>query len=221
MTHYRVLIADDHPMARLAIRSLLEQDPAFAIVAEASDGVEAIQFCREHQPDLVLMDINMPRMDGLLATKEIKTVMPQVKVVILSVSDDIGDLITAIQYGAQGYLLKNLEPEDWINYLRALVGGDGQIPREMANRLLYRFRSEPDTAEPDPAVLTPRERDILRCVAAGATNREISETLHIAENTVKNHIKNILEKLQLANRVQLAAYAVRHGLGNPEQEHIS
>jgi two-component system nitrate/nitrite response regulator NarL len=212
LNEYRVLIADDHPMARMAIRSLLEQDPAFQVIGEATNGEEAYRMCGELQPDLVLMDINMPKWSGLEATKEAKKAYPHIKVVILSVSDDVGDLITAIQFGAQGYLLKNLEPDDWIAYLHALLDEDCDISREMATRLFYRFRQEDSDGTPSPDVLTPREKEIVMYVGAGKTNREISDELVIAENTVKNHIKNILEKLQLANRVQLAAYAVRHHL---------
>ncbi|MBY0084745.1 response regulator transcription factor [Brevibacillus sp. M2.1A] len=212
MNAYRVLIADDHPMARMAIRSLLDPDPSFEVIGEAQNGEEAFLLCGQIQPDLVLMDINMPKWSGLEATREVKKAYPHIKVVILSVSDDVADLITAIQFGAQGYLLKNLEPDDWINYLHALLGEDSELTREMATRLMYRFRQEETTDEMVPAVLTPREREIVMYVGAGKTNREISEALIIAENTVKNHLKNILEKLQLANRVQLAAYAVRHHL---------
>ncbi|USG63802.1 response regulator transcription factor [Brevibacillus ruminantium] len=212
MNAYRVLIADDHHMARLAIRSLLEQDPSFEVIGEATNGEEAYHMCGSLQPDLILMDINMPKWSGLEATREVKKAYPQIKVVILSVSDDVGDLITAIQFGAQGYLLKNLEPDDWITYLHALLGEDSELTREMAARLFTRFRKEESMDEPVPDVLTPREREIVTYVGAGKTNREISDALIIAENTVKNHIKNILEKLQLVNRVQLAAYAVRHHL---------
>ncbi|MFS0554306.1 response regulator [Brevibacillus sp. 179-C9.3 HS] len=212
MNAYRVLIADDHPMARMAIRSLLDPDPSFEVIGEAQNGEEAFLLCGQIQPDLVLMDINMPKWSGLEATREVKKAYPHIKVVILSVSDDVADLITAIQFGAQGYLLKNLEPDDWINYLHALLGEDSELTREMANRLMYRFRQEEVTDDMVPDVLTPREREIVMYVGAGKTNREISEALIIAENTVKNHLKNILEKLQLANRVQLAAYAVRHHL---------
>jgi len=212
MNGYRVVIADDHPMARSAIRSLLDPDPSFEVVGEAENGEEAFRLCGELQPDLVLMDINMPKWSGLEATREVKKAYPQIKVVILSVSDDVGDLITAIQFGAQGYLLKNLEPDDWINYLHALLGEDSELSREMANRLLHRFRQDEQPVGMVPEVLTPREREIVMYVGAGKTNREISETLIISENTVKNHVKNILDKLQLANRVQLAAYAVKHHL---------
>ncbi|KQL49026.1 chemotaxis protein CheY [Brevibacillus choshinensis] len=212
MNGYRVLIADDHPMARSAIRSLLDPDPSFEVVGEAENGEQAFQLCGQLQPDLILMDINMPKWNGLEATREVKKAYPHIKVVILSVSDDVGDLITAIQFGAQGYLLKNLEPDDWINYLHALLGEDSELSREMANRLLHRFRQDEEPDGMVPEILTPREREIVMYVGAGKTNREISEALIIAENTVKNHLKNILDKLQLANRVQLAAYAVRHHL---------
>lgn len=212
MSPYKVLIADDHPLARAAIRSLLDGDPAFEIIGEAQDGEEALQLCEELQPNLVLMDINMPHVDGLEATKRIKKKWAGIKIVILSVSDDVSNLLTAIRYGAQGYLLKNLEPDDWLTYLHALLDETGEVPRAMAGRLLHRFRSEGRRDEPSPDVLTPRERELLVRVAGGDTNRQIAEKLIIAENTVKNHIKNILEKLDLENRVQLAAYAVRHGL---------
>ncbi|MGZ4135470.1 MAG: LuxR C-terminal-related transcriptional regulator, partial [Tumebacillaceae bacterium] len=134
------------------------------------------------------------------------------KIVILSVSDNVADLFTAIQFGAQGYLLKNLEPDDWLSYLHALLDENAEIPREMAGRMLPQFRSQNGPQETAPDVLTPREREILAYVATGVTNRHIAERLVIAENTVKNHIKNLLDKLSLDNRVQLAAYAVRHGL---------
>ncbi len=134
---------------------------------------------------------------------------------MLTVSDDVKDLFTAIQYGAQGYLLKNMEPDDWLEYLHALLGNQEEISREIASRLLYRFRTGSIYAdEPSPHTLTPRECEILSRVANGDTNKQIALQLFIAENTVKNHIKNLLEKLQLDNRVQLAAYAVRHGLAS-------
>ncbi|MBL0387196.1 response regulator transcription factor [Tumebacillus sp. ITR2] len=213
MTPYKVLVADDHPLAREAIRSLLEDDDSFQIIAEARDGREAVSLCEELKPDLVLMDINMPHVDGLEATRLIKKSRPEIKLVILSVSDNVADLFTAIQFGAQGYLLKNLEPDDWLTYLHALLDEDAEIPREMAGRILTRFQSGGEiSGDVLPDVLTPREREILAHVAVGATNKQIAEKLVIAENTVKNHMKNVLDKLHLQNRVQLAAYAVRHGL---------
>lgn len=211
---YRVLIADDHPLARRAIRLLLEQEPGFEIVAEAVNGEEAVKLCREMQPDLVLMDIRMPGMNGLEATRKIKQLNPHTKIVMLSVSDDVADLFTAIQNGAQGYLLKNMDPDEWLLYLKGLLDDSSEISRGMADRLFQLFRSAPVQAEDLPRLggLSPREGEILACVASGQTNRQIAEQLIITENTVKNHIKNILGKLELENRVQLTAYAIRNGL---------
>ncbi|MFK7695600.1 response regulator [Paenibacillus sp. HJGM_3] len=213
---YRILIADDHPLARRAVRTLLEGDAWFEVAGEAADGQEAIALCGSLQPDLVLMDIHMPVHSGLDATKTIKQLYPHVRVIMLTVSDHAADLFTAIQYGAQGYLLKNMDPDDWLAYLRALLDEDAAVSRRLADKLFQHFRTgtagsgaQPD---PDPGLLTPRERELVVCVSSGETNRQIAERLMIAENTVKNHIKNILEKLQLENRVQLTAYAVRHGL---------
>lgn len=216
---YRVLIVDDHPLARKAVRSLLAEDASFLIVGEAFDGQEAYARCLELQPDLVLMDIHMPGMSGLEATRQIKQAFPNIKVVILSVSDDVGDLFTAIQFGAQGYLLKNMDPDDWLTYLHALIEGKADVSRELAGRLFYQFKEGDAPDQPSPEPLTPREREILMHVADGETNRELAEKLHISENTVKNHMKNLLKKLYLENRVQLAAYAVKHGMTR-RREHI-
>lgn len=212
MKQYKVVIADDHPFAREGIRSVLEEDKSFVIVGEACDGHEAIEHCRKLKPDLILLDINMPRLNGFEAVRKIRMDNPQIHVVMLTVSDDVKDLFTAIQFGAQGYLLKNMEHEDWLEYLQALLGDQTEVSRKIANRLLNRFRTGRTADEPNPVSLTPREREILSMVADGDTNKQIALSLFIAENTVKNHIKNLLEKLQLDNRVQLAAYAIRHGL---------
>lgn len=212
MKQYKVVIADDHPLAREGIRSVLEFDESFFIIGEAADGHEAIEICKELQPDLLLLDINMPRLNGLEAVRKIRMGYPHIHVVMLTVSDDVKDLFTAIQFGAQGYLLKNMEPDDWIEYLHALLGNHTEVSRKIANRLFHRFRIGSTADEPSPVSLTPRECEILARVASGETNKQIAQRLVIAENTVKNHIKNLLEKLQLDNRVQLAAYAVRHGL---------
>ncbi|GAA3402665.1 response regulator [Paenibacillus hodogayensis] len=215
MSAYRVLIADDHPLARQAIRSLLEEDALFETIGEAASGEQAIAMCGNLQPDLVLMDISMPDMSGLEATRRIKQTYPHVRVVMLTVSDHVADLFTAIQFGAQGYLLKNMDPDDWMHYLRALLDDNAAVSRQMADKLFQHFRGGAGgggTDEADVGVLTPRERELIARVAAGDTNRQIAEQLVIAENTVKNHIKNILDKLKLENRVQLTAYAVRQGL---------
>jgi DNA-binding NarL/FixJ family response regulator len=212
MLTYRVLIVDDHPLARQAVRSVLQTDRSFEIVGETGDGASAVKLCATLQPDLVLMDIHMPGTGGLEATRQIKQLYPHIRVVMLTVSDNVADLFTAVQFGAQGYLLKNMDSDDWLAYLRGLFDDDAEVSRRMADRLFHRFRSDFPPEEPPAHVLTPREREIVVCVSTGDNNRQIAEKLGITENTVKNHIKNILDKLSLENRVQLTSYAVRHGL---------
>ncbi|MFD0871150.1 Nitrate/nitrite response regulator protein narL [Chlamydia abortus] len=218
MNKYRVLIADDHPLARQAVRTLLEDDPAFDIVGEATNGIEAVEACERLRPNVVLMDIHMPEMNGLEATRRIKAQDPAIKIVILSVSDAAADLFTAIQFGAQGYLLKNMDPGDWADYLHALLEEDTETARRMADRLYYQFKAVKPSQGPPPSLLTPREKEILAYIAEGDTNKQIADKLVIAENTVKNHVKNVLEKLSLDNRVQLAAYAVSHRISRSGDE---
>lgn len=206
----RVLIVDDHEHARAGMRAILEADPIFRIVAEGTDGREALRLTGEHLPDLILMDINMKGMDGLEATKEIKARFPHVKIIVVTVSDDAKHLFEALKMGAQGYLLKNLNPGAWREYLRAVALDEAPLSRELAQRILQEFsqRERPRTASP----LTAREEEILLWVARGMSNREIADKLNISEHTVKNHLKNILQKLHLDNRVQLARYAYEQGL---------
>lgn len=212
MKHYRILIADDHPLARTAIRCLLEEDHSFKLVGEAANGKDAFQLCGELNPDLILMDINMPVWDGLEATRQIKHYYPQIRIVMLTVSDDAADLFAALQFGAQGYLLKNMESEDWLSYLHSLMREDTEFSRKMAGKLLYQFKKGNQGAALKQGILTRREREILNYVGQGFTNKQLAEKLFITENTAKNHIKNILDKLLLNNRAQLAAYAVQYGL---------
>jgi two-component system, NarL family, nitrate/nitrite response regulator NarL len=210
MTNYRVLIADDHPHARQAIMEMLDDDPYFLIVGQATNGKEAVELCEELLPDILLLDIEMPVINGLEAMKIIKEKYPFIKVIILSVSDNVEDLFTAIQYGAQGYLLKNMDPDDWLQYLHSIVDGSDTAARGLASKLLYQFRERDVQNTPLISSLTPREKEILLLVSKGFTNKQIADHLFIAENTVKNHIKNLLQKLQLENRVQLAAYALKY-----------
>jgi two-component system, NarL family, nitrate/nitrite response regulator NarL len=210
MDNYRVLIADDHPHARQAIMEMLEEDPSFLIVGQAKNGKEALELCEKLLPDILLIDIEMPVLNGLEATKIIKEKYPFIKVIILSVSDHIEDLFTAIQYGAQGYLLKNMDPDDWLQYLRSIVEGSDTAARGLASKLLYQFRERDVQNIPSISSLTPREKEILQLVSKGLTNKQIADHLFISENTVKNHIKNLLQKLQLENRVQLASYALKY-----------
>jgi two-component system, NarL family, nitrate/nitrite response regulator NarL len=210
MDNYRVIISDDHPHARQAIIEMLEEDPSFQIVGQAMNGMEAIDLCEKLLPDILLLDIEMPVLNGLEATKVIKEKHPFIKVIILSVSDHVEDLFTAIQYGAQGYLLKNMDPDDWLQYLRSIVDGSDSAARDLASKLLYQFRERDVQNTPSISSLTPREKEILQLVSRGLTNKQIADQLFISENTVKNHIKNLLQKLHLENRVQLASYALKY-----------
>lgn len=209
MQPIRVLIADDHKHAREGMREILEPDPAFEVVAEAWNGHEALEYTGKYMPDMILMDIHMPDMSGLEATRRIKNDYPYVKIIIVTVSDDITHLFEAIKKGAQGYLLKNLDPASWLEYLKAVALDEVPLSRELAVQLLMEFSAKPQ--EPALSPLTAREQEILEQVAKGKTNREISEDLIISENTVKNHLKNIMQKLHLDNRVQLTRYAYDKG----------
>lgn len=208
---FRVLIIDDHRHAREAMRIIIGQDPLFEIVGEGSDGMEALRITEETMPDLLLMDIQMKGMDGLEATKEIKAKFPYVKIVIVTVSDEALNLFDALKKGASGYLLKNLNPSSWLDYLKAVMFDDVPLSKDFADQLLKEMALRHDKAS-IAAQITTREREILHWVAQGASNREIAEQLFIAENTVKNHMKNILHKLELENRVQLTRFAIENNI---------
>ncbi|EOS56880.1 MULTISPECIES: response regulator [Paenibacillus] len=206
----RVLVVDDHPHAREAIGEILAEDDSFEIVAYAENGDEAIAQTERWMPDLILMDIRMPGKDGLETTREIKLRYPYVKIVLITVSDDAAHLFEALKQGAQGYLLKNLEPGTWLEYLRAIASDEAPLSSELALRILQEFPVNKRSNSEQPP-LTAREREILGWVAQGMTNREIAGVLHISDQTVKNHLKNILQKLHLENRVQLTRYALEQG----------
>nr|WP_267908763.1 response regulator transcription factor [Paenibacillus alkalitolerans] len=206
---YRILLVDDHEHARLGMREIVGGDPMFSVVAEAADGHEAIRMARELCPDIILMDINMPGLDGLETTKLIKESAPECKIVMVTVSDDVTNLFEAIKRGAQGYLLKNLQPSSWLEYLRAVALDEAPMSKELANRILREFAVSQPAPQQNP--LSQREKEVLQLVAKGHSNKHISEMLYISEHTVKNHLKSILYKLQLENRVQLTRYAYEKG----------
>jgi DNA-binding NarL/FixJ family response regulator len=211
----RILLVDDHVLFRKGITALLASRRDMVVVGEAGDGLEALAQARETIPDVIMMDIGMPRCDGLEATRRIKREMPYAKIVMLTVSDDNHDLFEAIKSGAQGYLLKNLEPYQLFDMLESISRGEAPLSGVIAAKILKEFsRPDQDTARQAEAreELTLREIDVLELVAEGKTNKEIASALVISENTVKIHLHNILEKLHLHNRIQAAVYAVRQGL---------
>lgn len=217
----RVLLVDDHTMFRKGLASLIASRDDMDVVGEASDGFEALQKARELMPDLILMDLKMPRCDGLQATKLIKEEMPYIKIVVLTVSEEEEDVFEAIKYGAQGYLLKNMSPEIVFESIREASKGNAPIAPAVAIRILQEFQrhsQEKFQIHSPIASLTEREKEILHLVVEGASNQEIASRLVIAPGTVKNHLHNILAKLQLKNRTQAVAYAMQEGFIRPPPE---
>lgn len=209
----RILLVDDQPLVRDGTASLLAAR-GYEVVGQAGDGAEAVAAAHRLQPDVILMDIRMPGMGGLEATRRIKAELLQVKVVMLTVSDDEQDLFEAIKSGAHGYLLKNMRAAELYDALEGMRRGEAPLPSRLAGRLLDEFRRQGNRpAEPsEREELTPREWDVLQWVARGASNKEVADALSISDNTVKFHMKNILDKLHLRNRAQLAAWAQERGL---------
>ena len=212
----KVIIVDDHALFRRGLEMVLENEPDIEVVGEAHDGQQAVDNTRELMPDVVLMDVRMPRRSGIEATQRIKEEMPHVKIVVLTNSDEEADLYEAIKAGASGYLLKEISSEEVADAIRSVVQGHSRISPAMASKLLTEFQAmskRTDDRQPlAPPKLTERELQILRLVAKGLGNRDIAQQLFISENTVKNHIRNILEKLQLHSRMEAVIYAVREKL---------
>jgi len=207
----RVLVADDNAHAREAICDILSLDQTFDIISVATSGEQAIELTKRWLPELILMDVRMPGIGGLDAAGRIKLMFPAVKIVMITVSDDMVFLLEALKRGAQGYLLKNLSSSVWIEYLHSIMDEEVPLSKELAYQILNDFSLRENKEEPQ-VQLSKREHEILHGVAAGWTNRKIAETLFISEYTVKNHLKNILQKLQVQNRVQLTRYALEQGL---------
>jgi len=208
------MLVDDHALMRKGVASLLAACPDIEVVGEADNGAEAVTRVADLMPDLILMDIQMPEMDGLEATRRIKAEHPYLKIVMLTVSEEDRTLFDAIKAGAQGYLLKKMEPDEFLAMVRGISRGEAPISRTMAAKILGEFsrRVKGPQAEDPAAKLTPREREVLQLLTQGNTNKEIGNTLCVSENTVKNHLKNILAKLHLQNRVQAVAFALREGI---------
>ncbi|MDF5751370.1 response regulator transcription factor [Spongiactinospora sp. TRM90649] len=210
----RVLIVDDHALIRRSLELALSAESDIEVVGEASDGKEAVELADRLLPDVVLMDVRMPRLSGIEATRSIKESVPSTRMIMLTVSDEEEDLFEAIKAGATGYLLKDVQLDEVPDAVRGVHEGQSLINPAMAAKLISEFASmSRKEAERPPQLpvprLTDREMEVLRLVAKGMNNREIAKQLFISENTVKNHVRNILDKLQLHSRMEAVVYAVR------------
>ncbi len=209
----RVLVVDDHALFRRGLQMVLEQERDLELVGEASDGNEAVEKALALMPDVILMDVRMPKRSGIEATAHIKDELPHVKILMLTISDEEADLYEAIKAGASGYLLKEIPIEEVADAIRSVWAGQSRISPSMASKLLNEFaamtKASAEKPEVPPPKLTDREMEVLKLVAKGMNNRDIAKELYISENTVKNHIRNILEKLHLHSRMEAVVYAVR------------
>ncbi|OWW19460.1 response regulator [Noviherbaspirillum denitrificans] len=211
-----VLLVDDHTLFRSGIRSLLQRHSDFTVVGEAADGVEGIKRAKQLRPDVVLLDLNMPGMSGLETLQLLLQDCPETAVILLTVSEEAQDLTAALQAGARGYLIKNIDADYLVRAIRRAAAGEPVLAEAMTTKLVAQMQggapSRPAPPVSDIDRLTPREREILACLARGESNKMIARTLDVAESTVKIHVQNILKKLNLASRVQAAVYAVGHGM---------
>jgi len=214
---YRLLLADDHALLREAMRAFLEAQPDFEVVGEAHDGEEALRMCRSLGPDLILMDVRMPRMDGLEATRQLKAERPETIVLVVTAHAGEEYLLEAVQAGAAGYVLKDAPKQQLLDAVRRALNGESPLNQELAMRLLRRLSEEHvPKHEPPPQLLTARELDVLRHLAVGKTNREIARELYVSLSTVKGHLEHLIAKLGVSDRTQAAVKAIELGL-LPEQ----
>ncbi|NMB46818.1 MAG: response regulator transcription factor [Firmicutes bacterium] len=239
MDRIKVLIADDHALLRQGLCRILELEEDIEVVAQAADGEEAVALAQELHPDVILMDINMPGLNGLEATRMVKEVAPQSKILVLTIHDDDEYVFKVMQAGASGYVLKDVDPSNLAEAIRTVNQGHAYLRSPLLEKVLEEFgrlsqvreevaatrewqgsaitddskSEEPDSGDPGLlARLTAREREILECIVGGQSNKEIAVTLVISEKTVKNHVSNILRKLDLADRTQAAVYALKKGV---------
>jgi DNA-binding NarL/FixJ family response regulator len=214
MPMIKLLIVDDHPVFRRGLVSLLQQYPEFDVVGEAANGNEAIAKAKQSPPDVVIMDISMPRGNGVAATAALQSILPQAKVVMFTVSDRDNDLFDAIKAGARGYLLKSVDLEELIESVKLVANGEAIISPSMAGRLLDEFKQAKERRGKGPDDLSRRENEVLQMVADGNSTRQIADVLYISENTVQAHIRSITQKLHARNRAQAIAQAATKGLLN-------
>lgn len=208
-----VALADDHVLFRQALRHMLESESDIEVVGEAGDGRAIQTLVEQHLPDVILMDINMPGIDGVTATRELKSQLPGVRIIILTMFSEDGHVIRAVRAGADGYILKNSESSRVIDAIRTVYRGESVIEPQLASKLLSEFRRVSDVQDDDAmGGLTSREIELLRLVASGLSNKEIARKLNLAESTVKNRLSLLFEKLEVKDRTQAAIYALSHGL---------
>ena len=213
----RVLIVDDHALFLRGVSSILRVQPGFEVAGEAQDGGAAVAAYAKLRPDVVVMDIHMPVMDGLEATRRIKAMDPEAKILILTATDTDGSLLEAVKAGALGYVVKTGTPPVVCDAILRVRRGEPVIPGNLAARIIQELsQGKGKRQPPDVDALTEREIEVLQLLSTGASNREIGSRLYISENTVRNHVRNILEKLHLSNRTQAAAYAMREGYARPD-----
>ncbi|WUR10880.1 response regulator [[Empedobacter] haloabium] len=207
-----VLLIDDHTLFRSGIRSLLQRHPEFDVVGEAADGVEGIKRAKQLKPQVVLLDLNMPGMSGLETLQLLLQDCPDSAIVMLTVSEDAQDLAAALKAGASGYLLKNIDTDYLTRAVRRAAAGETVVAEAMTSKLVAQLQAGTRPAEPasDLDRLTPREKEILDCLARGESNKVIARSLDLSESTVKIHVQNVLKKLNLSSRVQAAVFAVEH-----------
>jgi NarL family two-component system response regulator LiaR len=213
----RILIADDHPVVREGLCGLIKTEPGMELVGEAADGVEAVRQARALQPDVILLDLLMPRKDGIQAIKEIKAENPAARILVVTSFAENRRVFAAIEAGALGYLLKDASPRELIRAIRDVYRGESSLHPTIARKLIRKL-GQPTDLPPTEDPLTEREVQVLRLVAQGLTNQEIGRKLVISERTAGTHISNILSKLHLANRTQAALYALREGLVSLKEE---
>jgi DNA-binding NarL/FixJ family response regulator len=209
----RLLVADDHGIMRSGLRLLLDRQSDMQVIAEAADGIEAVQLALRERPDICILDVAMPRMTGLQATVEIRAHAPEIAVLVLSMHDDERYLFEALQAGAAGYVLKREADQALVEAVRAVARGEPFMTNAAERSLIREWMADDSSGPAEP--LTLREREVLKLIAEAHTNREIGELLHLAEKTVESHRANLLRKLGMRDRVELVRYAIRRGLIEP------
>lgn len=213
----RILLVDDHTLFRSGVRLLLQRQPDFEVVAEAGDGVEGIKRAKELKPDVILLDLNLPGLSGLETLQLLTQDLPSCAVIILTVSEEADELGQALRDGARGYLVKNIDAEVLTSAIRRAAAGESVIAESMTAKLVDQFRGAAQASgSAERHRLTARETQIVQCLARGASNKVIARELDVSESTVKIHVQNVLKKLNLTSRVQVAVYAVEHGLHSEE-----